>query len=60
MKTNWTDEVLALGRGWGQQRVVARLGSQRTQVGGNVGGLPLSVAGMRPSKTGSIPWRAYA
>ena len=51
---NWTNAVLALVRGLGQQRVAARLGNQRTQVGGNVCGLPISVAGMRPSKTCAI------
>ena len=45
--------MLAVDRGWGQQRIVARAGNRRTQAAGNDSGLPLSVAGMRPSKTGT-------
>ena len=49
---NWMAAFLEGGHGWGQQRVAARLGDQRTQAVGNCGGMPLSVADMRPSKIG--------
>ena len=50
--------LLEHDHGWGQQRVAARASTVAgTQVGSNLGGLPLSVGRMRPSKTAKINGR---